>query len=143
MKKVSDILARKGNYVESVSPETIVIEALRLMADKNVSAVLVMENDKLTGIFTERDYARKIILKGKTSADSKIREVMVSSLITITPDNDINDCMKLMTNKTIRHLPVMDGDTLVGLVSIGDVVKSIIEEQQDVIQHLEQYIAGA
>ena len=140
--KVKDILRRKGNQVISVSPQSSVLDALKLMAEKNVGGVLVMEGENLVGIFTERDYARKIVLKGKTSAESKICEVMVSNLITITPDNDISDCMHIMTNKTIRHLPVLDNKKLVGLISIGDVVKSIIEEQQSVIQHLEQYIAG-
>ena len=140
--KVKDILRRKGNQVISVSPQSSVLDALKLMAEKNIGGVLVMEEEKLVGIFTERDYARKIILKGKTSAESKISEVMVSNLITITPDNDISDCMKIMTHKTIRHLPVLENKNLVGLISIGDVVKSIIEEQQSVIQHLEQYIAG-
>jgi len=140
--KVKDILRHKGNFVIAVSPDASVLDALKLMAEKNVGGVLVMTGDKLLGIFTERDYARKIILKGKTSAESRISEVMVTSLITITSDNNIADCMQLMTNKTIRHLPVVDDGKLVGLISIGDVVKSIIEEQQDVIQHLEQYIAG-
>ncbi|HYV91122.1 MAG TPA: CBS domain-containing protein [Chitinophagales bacterium] len=141
--KARDILSRKGSHVISVSPQSSVLDALKVMAEKNVAGVLVMEGEKLVGIFTERDYARKIILKGKTSAESKISEVMVSNLITITPDNDISDCMRLMTNKTIRHLPVVENGKLVGLISIGDVVRTIIEEQQDVIGHLEQYIAGA
>src|SRR6266576_1873855 len=123
--KVKDILRRKGNQVIAVSPQSSVLDALKLMEEKNIGGVLVMEGEKLVGIFTERDYARKIILKGKTSADSKISEVMVSNLITITPDNDISDCMKIMTSKTIRHLPVLDNKNLVGLISIGDVVKSI------------------
>lgn len=140
--KVKDILRRKGNQVVSVTPQSSVLEALKLMAEKNIGGVLVIDGENLVGIFTERDYARKIVLKGKTSAESKISEVMVSNLITITPDNDISDCMKIMTSKTIRHLPVLENKSLVGLISIGDVVKSIIEEQQSVIQHLEQYIAG-
>jgi len=141
--KVKDILRRKGNDVISVSPQSSVLDALKLMAEKNVAGVLVMEGEKLVGIFTERDYARKIILKGKTSADSKISEVMVSNLITITPDNDLTDCMQLMTNKNIRHLPVVENGKLTGLISIGDVVRTIIEEQKDVIGHLQQYIAGS
>jgi CBS domain-containing protein len=141
--KVKDILRSKGNHVIAVSPQSSVLDALKLMAEKNVAGVLVMEGEKLIGIFTERDYARKIILKGKTSADSKISEVMVSNLITITPDNDLNDCMQLMTNRNIRHLPVVENGKLIGLISIGDVVRTIIEEQKDVIGHLEQYIAGA
>ena len=140
--KVKDILKRKSGVVISVTPNATVLDALKLMAEKNIGGVLVMEGEKLEGIFTERDYARKIILKGKTSAEAKISEVMVSNLITITPDHDTSQCMQLMTDKTIRHLPVIEGDKVVGVISIGDVVKSVIEEQQNVIQHLEQYIAG-
>ena len=140
--KVRDILKRKGNTVFTLSPSATVLEALRLMAEKNIGGILIIEEGKAVGIFTERDYARKIILKGKTSADSKLSEVMVSNLITVTPEDDTNHCMQVMTNKTIRHLPVIEDTKLVGLISIGDVVKSVIEEQQNVIQHLEQYIAG-
>jgi len=140
--KVKDILKGKGGNIISVSPSTTVLEALKLMADKNIGGVLVMEEQKLVGIFTERDYARKIILKGKSSAEARISEVMVSKLITITPDHDTAQCMQLMTDKTIRHLPVLDNEKVVGVISIGDVVKSVIEEQQNVIEHLEQYIAG-
>ena len=140
--KVKDIIKRKGGQVIAVSPNASVLDALKLMAEKNIGGVLVMEGEKLEGIFTERDYARKIILKGKTSAEAKISEVMVSSLITVTPDHDTSQCMQLMTDKTIRHLPVIEEGKLVGVISIGDVVKSVIEEQQNVIQHLEQYIAG-
>jgi CBS domain-containing protein len=140
--KVKDIIKRKGSQVIAVSPNASVLDALKLMAEKNIGGVLVMEGEKLEGIFTERDYARKIILKGKTSAEAKISEVMVSSLITVTPDHDTSQCMQLMTDKTIRHLPVIEEGKLVGVISIGDVVKSVIEEQQNVIQHLEQYIAG-
>jgi len=140
--KVKDIIKRKGGQVIAVSPNASVLDALKLMAEKNIGGVLVMEGEKLEGIFTERDYARKIILKGKTSAEAKISEVMVSNLITVTPDHDTSQCMQLMTDKTIRHLPVIEEGKLVGVISIGDVVKSVIEEQQNVIQHLEQYIAG-
>src|SRR5262249_5768179 len=131
--KAKDILRRKGNHVIAVSPNSTVLDALKLMAEKDVSAVLIMEVEKLSGIFTERDYARKIVLKGKTSADSRIKEVMVSKLVTITGDNDIHDCMQLMTDKVIRHLPVIENGKLLGLISIGDVVRTIIEEQRDVI----------
>ncbi len=141
--KVKDILRTKGTEVIAVSPDATVLHVLKLMAEKNVGGVLVMEGEKVLGIFTERDYARKIILKGKTSADSKVGDVMVSKLITVTPENDLTDCMRLMTDKTIRHLPVMDDGKLAGLISIGDVVRSMIEEQKNVIEHLEHYIAGA
>ena len=140
--KVKEILRRKGNQIISVSPNATVLDALRLMAEKNLSGVMVMEGEDVKGIFTERDYARKIVLRGRTSADSQISEVMVTNLVTITPEASVNDCMQLMTGKLIRHLPVLEGEKIVGIISIGDVVKSMIEEQQDVIQHLEQYIAG-
>lgn len=140
--KVREILRQKGYSVVSVPPTATVLEALRLMAEKNIGGVLVLDGENLVGIFTERDYARKIVLKGKTSADSRISEVMVTNLVTVTPDHDTADCMKLMTNNAIRHLPVMENGRLVGLISIGDVVKAVIDEQQSTIQHLEQYIAG-
>ncbi len=141
--KVKDILRRKGDQVIAVGPGATVLDALKVMAEKNVGGLLVMEGDSVLGIFTERDYARKIILKGKTSAESKISDVMVTHLITVTPENDTNDCMQLMSNKAIRHLPVMQDGKLAGLISIGDVVKSMLEEQQNVIEHLEHYISGA
>ncbi len=141
--KVKDILLRKGDQVISVGPEATVLDALKLMAEKNVGGLLIIENEKVLGIFTERDYARKIILKGKTSSESHVTDVMVKELITVTPDNDTKDCMQLMSNKAIRHLPVMDSGKLAGLISIGDVVKSMLEEQQNVIEHLEHYISGA
>src|SRR5438045_1048306 len=136
--KVNEILRRKGNKVIAVAPDSTVLEALKLMETENVGGVLIMEGENLKGIFTERDYARKIILKGKSSADIRVSDVMVSQLITVNPDNDTSDCMQLMTDKTIRHLPVLDNGKLVGLISIGDVVKSVIEEQKNVIEHLEQ-----
>lgn len=141
--KVREILRRKGDHVISVSPDATVLEALKLMAEKNVGGLLVIKNEEVMGIFTERDYARKIILKGKSSSDSKVSDVMVTQLITVSPENDTNDCMQLMTHKIIRHLPVMEEGRLAGLISIGDVVKSVIEEQQNVIEHLEHYISGA
>jgi CBS domain-containing protein len=140
--KVRDILKRKGNQIISVKPDDTVLDALKLMAEKNLGGVLVLDGEQLKGIFTERDYARKIILKGRSSAEAHISEVMVTNVITVTPDDDSTECMKVMTNKLIRHLPVMEESKLVGIISIGDVVKSVIEEQQNVIQHLENYIAG-
>ncbi len=140
--KVRDILRKKGSEIISISPTATVLDALKLMAQHNVAGVLVLDGEKLAGIFTERDYARKIVLKGKTSADSKVSEVMVTELVTITPDDDTTRCMRLMTDKSIRHLPVLEGGKLVGLVSIGDIVKAVIEEQQSTIEHLEKYITG-
>jgi CBS domain-containing protein len=113
------------------------------MVEKNVSALLITENEKLVGIFTERDYARKVILKGKTSLETQINEVMTENPITVSPNSTVDDCMRLMTNKFIRHLPVLDNDNLIGIISIGDVVKYIIEEQQFIIHNMEHYITGS
>ena len=140
MGKVRDILETKGKVVFSVAPSTIVYSAIELMCEKNIGGLLIVENDKLVGIFTERDYARKLILKGKSSKDTPISELMTKNPFTVSPDNSIEDCMNLMTDKHIRHLPVADGDKLIGMISIGDVVKSVIREQKGIIEHLESYI---
>lgn len=142
MGKVRNILQTKENTTFSVCPDTTVYVALEMMVEKNVGALLVKDNDTFVGIFTERDYARKVILKGKASRETQIREIMTEHPITVTPDNSIEDCMYLMTNKYIRHLPVMDNGNLVGIISIGDVVKYIIQEQKFIIEHLEHYITG-
>ena len=141
MGKIRNILQSKGNKIFSVSPGTIVYSALEIMFEKNVSALLVMENDNPVGIFTERDYARNVALKGKSSREIPIDEVMTKNLITITPDTTIDEAMRLMTTKFIRHLPVMEEDKLLGIVSIGDVVKYVIEEQKFIIGNLENYIS--
>ena len=142
MGAVSSILRNKGNVIFTIVPETIVYEALEIMVEKNVSALLVMENDKLAGIFTERDYARKIVLKGKVSKETTIGEVMTRDLITVAPETSLDSCMRLMTGKLIRHLPVVDKGQLAGIISIGDVVKYIIEEQNFIIENMEHYITG-
>ncbi len=142
MGKVSNILKIKPNITFSVTPDTFVYNALELMFEKNVSALVVLENEKLVGIFTERDYARKVILKGKASKQTLISEIMTEDLITVSPDTGIDDCMRLMTNRFIRHLPVVSEDLLIGIISIGDVVKYIIEEQKFIIENMEHYIAG-
>jgi CBS domain-containing protein len=142
MGKVLNILKTKDNITFSVTPDTFVYNALELMVEKNVSAVLVMENGKLAGIFTEKDYARKVILKGKASKETMIGEVMTEDLITVSPDTTIDECMRLMTNKFIRHLPVVEGNELIGIISIGDVVKYMIEDLKYVIHNLEHYITG-
>ncbi len=142
MGTVSNILQTKSNITITISPDTIVFNALEIMVEKNVSALLVMENEKLIGIFSERDYARKVILKGKTSLETQINEVMTENPITVSPNSTIDDCMRLMTNKFIRHLPVVSGDKLIGIISIGDVVKFIIEEQKFIIENMEHYITG-
>jgi len=143
MGTVSNILETKGDLVFSITPDTSIFHALEIMVEKNVSALLVMENDKLAGIFTERDYARKVVLKGKSSKDTQIGDIMTRDLITVSPDSTIDQCMELMTGKYIRHLPVVNKDTLVGIISIGDVVRRIIEEQKSIIGHMEQYISGS
>jgi CBS domain-containing protein len=142
MGKVRDILRTKGSTTFSITPDTIVYDALEMMVGKNVSALVVLENEKLVGIFTERDYARKVILKGKTSKDTRIAEIMTEDLITVTPDNTVDSCMRLMTSRFIRHLPVIENDQLVGIISIGDVVKFTIEEQKFIIENMEHYITG-
>ena len=143
MGTVKHILEAKGNETFTITPDTIVYHALEMMVEKNVSALLVMENEKLAGIFTERDYARKVVLKGKLSKETLIGDIMTRDLITVSPDSTIDECMELMTGKFIRHLPVVADNKLVGIISIGDVVRRIIQEQKSIIGHMEQYIAGS
>jgi CBS domain-containing protein len=143
MRFVSQLLDKKGHDVWSVTPSTTVFDALRLMAEKKVGAVLVLEEDRLVGVFSERDYARKVILQGRSSEDTEIKVVMTSKVVCVTLDRSTEECMTLMTEKRVRHLPVMDGDNLVGVISIGDVVKSMISEREQVIEQLEGYISGA
>ncbi len=142
MKTVQQMLHAKGFDVWSTSPDTSVYEALKVMAEKNVGALVVLKGNDLVGIFSERDYARKMILKGKHSKDTAVREVMTENPICITPGKSIEECMTIMTESHIRHLPVIEGGHLVGLISIGDVVKAIITEQQGTIADLESYITG-
>ena|SRR5687767_11692319 len=142
MGTVSNLLKTKSNITFSITPGTTVYNALEVMVEKNVSALLVVENEKLVGIFTERDYARKVILKGKSSKETLIGEIMTEDLITVSPDSTIDDCMQLMTNRFIRHLPVVAESNLIGIISIGDVVKYVIEEQKFIIQNMEHYITG-
>lgn len=140
MGKVRNIIQSKGNAVFSIQSGITVYNALELMFEKSIGALLVVDNGKFVGIFTERDYARKLILKGKSSKETLIREVMTEHPITVTLDTSIEDCMKIMSDKKIRHLPVMENDKLAGVISVGDVVKFIIEEQKFIIENLEQYI---
>lgn len=142
MVTVRQILKGKGGSVWSTRPDAPVIEALRVMADKDVGALLVMEADNLVGIFSERDYARRVILFGKSPSETLVSEIMTSNVYTVRPDQSIGTCMGLMTEKRIRHLPVVEKGKVVGVVSIGDVVKAIISEQQFVIDQLESYITG-
>ncbi|MCX3265965.1 MAG: CBS domain-containing protein [Pedobacter agri] len=142
MKTVKHLLDTKQPRIIAV-PETIsVLDALKVMTDKNISAVLVMKNEKLSGIFTERDYARKIILQGKSSKDTLINEVMTPNPITITLSDSIDYCMELMTEKHIRHLPIVVNEEVIGMLSIGDMVKFIIADQKQTITQLESYISG-
>ena len=143
MQTVSYILKSKGSDVASVTPDTMVRDALRIMAEKNIGAIVVMNNDKLVGIFSERDYARKIILKDKSSKTTPISEIMTSEeLVTVKPGTSIDDCMVLMTDRRIRHLPVVENEKLLGVISIGDLVKHIIEDQKITIENLQNYISG-
>ena len=142
MGKVKNILGNKGNAVFSVEPQVTVYEAIVIMCEKNIGGLLITEKDKLVGIFTERDYARKLILKGKSSKDTLIKDLMTPNPVTVDLETGIEDCMRLMSDKRIRHLPVLDNGKLVGMISIGDVVRSVIEEQKGIIEHLEAYISG-
>lgn len=139
---VNQILDVKGNEVYSILSTITVYEALRIMGEKNIGAVLVIENNILKGILSERDYARKIVLKNKTSRETFVHEIMDSAIISVKPDDDINYCMDLITNKRVRHLPVISDTKVIGIISIGDVVKSIIELQKNTIHHLDSYIHG-
>ncbi|MGV3508571.1 MAG: CBS domain-containing protein [Sphingobacteriaceae bacterium] len=142
MKTVNQILANKPTQLFSVNPSVTVFEALEVMMNKNISALVIMDGDTLKGIFTERDYARKIVLKGKSSKDTLVSEIMTADLITVSPTDTIEYCMNIMTERHIRHLPVVENNTVIGMVSIGDVVKSIIEVQRSTIEQLESYING-
>jgi CBS domain-containing protein len=137
---VNDILKEKGNVYYSVKPDTITVDALQLMSDKNVGALLVVDKEKLIGVFSERDYARKIVLKGKSSLNTHVSEFMSTTLHTVSKSTQIADCMQLMTDKHVRHLPVIENDRVCGVVSIGDIVSKIIHDQRKTIEQLENYI---
>jgi len=134
------LLKGKGHDVWSVHPDDTVLDAIKMLAEKDIGALIVIKDDKPVGIFTERDYARNVYLKGKSSLDTAVRDVMVAPVICVKPDQTVDECMALMTAKRFRHLPIMDGDELVGMVSIGDLVKSVIAEQQFTIEQMEHYI---
>jgi CBS domain-containing protein len=142
MYTVRQILQNKGQQVWSISPEASVFEALQLMAVKDIGALVVVQSDRLVGIFSERDYARKVILQGKTSRETRVGEIMTSRVTFVRPEQTTEECMALMTEKHIRHLPVMESERLIGLISIGDVVKAVISNQKFVINQLENYISG-
>jgi len=140
MQTVAEILRDKGADVWSIDPDETVLDALKAMADKRVGALLVMQNDKLVGIISERDYARKVALEGKTSRGSKVRDIMSHKVLCARPEQTVQECMAMMSDKRARHLPIVDHKTIVGVVSIGDLVKSIIAEQQFEIERLQYYI---
>ncbi len=141
MKKVADLLShKKGARVTSVSPQTTVLDALRIMADQNIGSVLVTEDDRYLGIMTERDYSRKVILKGKSSTDTPVSEIMSKDFPTVTPNDTVEFCMQLMSDKNIRYLPVFDKETLAGIVSINDVVRETILTHEETITHLKDYL---
>jgi CBS domain-containing protein len=139
---VNQILAQKGKEIYSVLPSITVYEALVCMSEKNIGAILVIEDHVLKGILSERDYARKIVLKDKTSKNTLVHEIMINDVITVKPTDKLDYCMELMYTKKIRHLPVLENNKVIGIISIGDVVKSIIDLQKETIQHLDSYING-
>ena len=139
---ISSLLHHKGPALWSISPDTTVFEAVKLMAEKNVGSLLVLLDGKLVGLFTERDYARKIVLQGKSSKDTRVREIFTGVVITVNPQDSVEDCMKLMTEHRVRHLPVVEKENIVGIVSIGDLVNWTISAQDAQIAQMEQYIAG-
>lgn len=142
MATVSQILQRKGHNVHTIPPDASVFDALTLMAQTDVGALVVMDGDRLAGIFSERDYARKVVLVGRASRETPVSDIMSPDVVTVSPGESVTRCMELMTTHRFRHLPVLDGGALVGIISIGDVVKEIITEQQVMISHLEGYIHG-
>lgn len=140
MATVKQLLQGKGHEVWSMDPEASVYDAVAMMADKEVGALVVMEGESLVGVLSERDYARKVDLQGRSSKNTKIKDIMTSRVAYARPEQSVEECMAMMTEKRVRHLPVMDDDKVLGIISIGDLVKAIIEEQQHVIEQLEQYI---
>jgi CBS domain-containing protein len=139
---VGAILAHKGSAVWSIAPDATVFDAIQLMADKNVGALPVVENGGLVGIISERDYTRKVILKGKSSKETPVKDIMTLELVTAHPGDSVTECMQVMTEKRVRHLPVVEGAKMIGLISIGDLVRRIISAQTATIDNLEKYITG-
>jgi CBS domain-containing protein len=142
MVNLRDILREKGDQIWSVTPDTTVFDALKLMAEKNIGALMVVDGQDIAGIFSERDYARKVILKGKASRETLVKEIMSSDVVIVRPGQTVEECMSLMTENRIRHLPVVEGEKLVGVISIGDVVKAMISDREFTIRQLENYIVG-
>ena len=142
MVRVKQLLGRKGHEVWTVDAEEPVLEAIQVMADRHVGALPVTRGGELVGVVSERDYARKVILLGRSSAETPVWQIMSSPVVTVTPDQDVRECMQLMTLQRIRHLPVMQDGRMVGVISIGDLVRAVIEEQDQTIEQLERFIAG-
>ena len=142
MKLIKHLLDRKGRHIISVKPEASVLDAIRLMAEKGIGSLVVMEDQELLGIMSERDYARKVIIKGRSSESTAVSEIMTVNVFTTSSSETVNDCMSVMTEKKIRHLPVVEDNVVIGMISIGDLVEAIISDQQEEIEQLEHYISG-
>jgi len=142
MKTVKDILRIKGPEIHATTPDATVFDALKQMAENNVGALLVLEGEKIAGLISERDYARKTILKGRFSKETAVREIMTVNVITVGPEEDLEKCMELFTDKHVRHLPVIENEKIIGIVSIGDIVKGVIDYKEFIIQEQEKYIKG-
>ncbi len=142
MKLVKHLLDAKGRHIISISPDSSVLEAIKIMADKNIGALVVMQDDKLAGIVSERDYARKVIVKGRSSKSTQVAEIMTADVVTTSSDQTVDKCMAMMTDMRIRHLPVVEDDRVIAMISIGDLVQAIIADQKEEIEQLEHYISG-
>ncbi len=142
MQTVRQLLGTKSPEIHAVAPDSAVIDAIRLMAEKGIGAVLVMDGARLAGILSERDYARKIVLRDRSSRDTPVAAIMTAEVVTVTPADTVEDCLQLVTDRRIRHLPVVEGDAVLGVISIGDLVKSVIEQQRRELGQLQQYIVG-
>jgi CBS domain-containing protein len=142
MRRVKEILAAKGMDIWATSPEASVYEAIHTLAEKEIGALVVLNKDNLVGVISERDYARQIILKNRSSRETLVKEIMSSDVITATPEHEVSECMELMTEKRIRHLPILEDDKVVGMISIGDLIRAVISEQQSTIVDLEKYISS-
>ena len=142
MRQVKHLLDRKGNDIYAIAPEAPVLEAIKHMAERRVGALMVMRGEQLVGIISERDYARKVILQGRSSAQTPVSEIMSAPVLTVTPDTDVFDCMRMCTDSRVRHLPVVDGHRVMGVISIGDLVKEVISAQAEQIEQLQRYITS-
>ena len=142
MRNVRHLLESKGSEVYSVAPEAPVVEAIRLMAQRGIGALVVMDGERLAGVVSERDYARKVVLQGRSSSSTLVQEIMTPDVVQVGLDDTVDHCMKLVTDRRLRHLPVVDGRRVIGVVSIGDLVKAVIEDQQEELDQLQRYIAG-